>query len=108
MSVLLPVRPIVRVVRNPRSGIVLECPVASCLELRFTPGLVSTWRIEETPGHLVPISHGDHDFTFVVFDARPEDEPAPLRLVRFRPDRDGDVEVRELHVLPVGTSGITA
>lgn len=100
MSVFLPVRPTVRVVRNPRSGLVLECPVASCLELRFTPGLVSSWRLEETPGHLVPISHGDHHFTFVVFDARAEDQPAPLRLVRFRPEYD--VEVRELRVLPVG------
>jgi len=73
------------------------------LEVRFTPGLVSRWRLEQSPGHLVPISQGNHHFTFVVFAARPESEDQPLRLVRFRPDRDGaagEVEVRELHVLP--------
>lgn len=102
MSVLLPVRPAIRVVRNPRPGLVVECPVASCLELRFTPGLVSRWRIQESPGHLVAISQGDHQFTFVVFAVRPEDEPAPLRLARFRSDRECDVEERELHVLPMG------
>jgi len=70
------------------------------VEVRFTPGLVSRWRIEESPGHLVPISQEDHHFTFVVFAGRPDEDYRPLRLVRFRPDRDCDVEERELHVLP--------
>lgn len=98
-----PVGPHLRVVRDPRPGQVVECPVASCVEVRFTPGLVSRWRIKERPGHLVPISQGDHHFTFVVFAGRSNSEYGPLRLVRLRSDRadtDSEVEERELHVLP--------
>lgn len=98
-----PIKPTLRVVRDPRPGLIVECPVASCVEVRFTPGLVSRWRLEAAPGHLVPISQGDHHFTFVVFAGRADSDYQPLRLVRFRPDRDGadgEVEERELHVLP--------
>ena len=103
MTTPTPIRPDLRVLRDPRPGQVVECPVASCVEVRFTPGLVSRWRIEESPGHLVPISQGDHHFTFVVFTGRSDSEYRPLRLVRFRSDRpgaEGEVEERELHVLP--------
>lgn len=101
MSALTPTRPSLRVLRDPRPGQVVECPVASCVEVRFTPGLVSRWRIKESPGHLVPISQGDHHFTFVVFAGRSDSDYGPLRLARFRPDRaDAEVEERELHVRP--------
>jgi len=87
-----------RTVRDPRSGQVVECPVASCVEVSFAPTLASRWRIEAAPGHLVPLSQGDHSFVFMVFS--PRAEPTPLRLVRSRVDRAGDLEVRLVHVLP--------
>ncbi|MEP9381875.1 hypothetical protein [Nocardioides sp. KR10-350] len=87
-----------RTIRDPRGGQVIECPVATCVEVSFTPSLVSKWRIEDSPGHLVPLSEGDHHFVFMVFSARTE--PTPLRLVRYRPDREDALEERTVHVLP--------
>lgn len=84
-------------VRDPRSGQVIEAPIASCVEIGFAPTLASTWRIAEAPGHLVPLSQGDHTFVFMVFS--PRSEPTPLRLVRSRHD-DGDLEERVVHVVP--------
>lgn len=86
-----------RKVRDPRSGQVIEAPIASCVEIGFAPTLASTWRIAEAPGHLVPLSQGDHTFVFMVFS--PRSEPTPLRLVRSRHD-DGDLEERVVHVVP--------
>jgi len=87
-----------RTVRDPRSGQVVESPVASCVEISFTSTLASRWRIEEAPGHLVPLSQTDDGFVFMVFS--PRSEPRPLRLVRFRVDREGDLEERVVHILP--------
>lgn len=95
---MLPNWPALRVVSDPRPDQVVECPVASCLEVRFQTRLASRWRIEERPGHLVPISEGDHHFTFMVFAG--QRELRPLRLVRYRSDGERDVEERSLHVFP--------
>lgn len=93
----------VHVVTNPEPGQVVRLVAGSRLELRFARrGLgTSRWRVEDRPGHLVPLtsgSEGGHDFQFLVF-GREDSRPQPLRLVRYRPDRVGDAEVRDLMVV---------
>lgn len=85
------------VVENPRAGDVLTVPAGSRLHVRFRRTL-SSWRIEDRPGHLVPLAEGDHGFEFLVFGA-PDAAARPLRLVRQRADRTGPGEVRELIVM---------
>ena len=86
-----------RVVEDPRPGDVLTVPAGSRLHVRFRRSL-SAWRVEERPGHLVPLEEGDHGFEFLVFGT-PDASARPLRLVRQRADRAGDGEVRDLIVL---------
>lgn len=95
-------RPVRRhLVQDPRSGEVLTVPPGTHLEVRFRPALVSRWRVEARPGHLVPLEEGDHAFVFLVFDGGC---PEPLRMVRQRGDRPGARDVRDLTVL-VGSAG---
>lgn len=90
-------------VDDPGSHQVVRCAAGSRLTVRFPAGLrLSHWRIEQCPGHLVPIaplSESGHEFVFVVFRT---EEPGPLRLVRHRPDRGEDLEERLLHIVPLG------
>ncbi len=86
-----------RVVEDPRPGDVLTVPAGSRLHVRFRHSL-SSWRVEDRPGHLVSLEEGDHGFEFLVFGT-PDLAPEPLRLVRQRADRTGPSEVRDLIVL---------
>ncbi len=89
----------VHVISDPRSGQVLQAAVGSRLAVTFARrGLgTSRWRIAERPAYLVPIAEEGFSFNFVVFDG---EEPAPLRLERYRPDREGTTDERELYVVP--------
>lgn len=89
----------VHVISDPRSGQVLDVPVGARLAVKFARrGLgQSRWRIAERPSYLVPLSNEGFDFEFVVFEG---EDAAPLRLERFRPDRDGTTDERELYVVP--------
>lgn len=91
----------VHVISDPRSGQVLDVPVGARLAVKFARrGLgQSRWRIAERPAYLVPLTDEGFDFDFVVFEGEGE-EYAPLRLERFRPDRDGTTDERELYVVP--------
>ncbi len=87
------------VMSDPQSGAVVQLPAGTRLELTFRRrGLgLSSWQVEERPGHLVPLEQGDHGFQFLVFSG--QDSRRPLRLVRSRPDRPDRTEVRDLTVL---------
>jgi hypothetical protein len=89
----------VHVISDPRSGQVLDVPVGTRLAVKFARrGLgQSRWRIAERPAYLVPLTEEGFSFDFVVFEA---DDAAPLRLERFRPDREGTSDERELYVVP--------
>jgi hypothetical protein len=86
------------VVADPVAGEVVRLPAGSRLEVTFPHrGLASNaWRVEERPGHVVPLGSAAGALHFLVF--RPEAAPhPPLRLVR---TRGGAVtDVRELTVL---------
>ena len=89
------------VVSDPPCGEVIRLPAGSRLEVRFArPGLgISTWQIQDRPGHVLPLAEDRTGFSFLVFG---EDEAAasrPLRLVRVRPDRAEPTDVRDLTVL---------
>lgn len=86
-----------RVVEDPRPGDVLRVPAGSRLHVRFRRSL-SSWRVEDRPGHLVTLEEGDHGFEFLVFGT-PDESARPLRLVRLRADRSGPGEVRDVTVL---------
>jgi hypothetical protein len=86
-----------RTVQDPRPGDVLSVPPGTRLEVRFRRTL-SSWHVEDRPGHLVPLQATGHDFEFLVFGT-PEAVGRPLRLVRQRADRSGPGEVREVTVL---------
>lgn len=88
------------VFQDPRAGEVLTVPAGSRLHVRFRRTL-SSWRVEQLPGHLVPLAQGSHGFEFLVFGT-PQHDPEPLRLVRQRADRTGPGEVRELAVVVTG------
>ena len=85
------------VVEDPRAGDVLRVPAGSRLHVRFRRTL-SSWRVEERPGHLVALEEGAHGFEFLVFGT-PDPAARPLRLVRERADRTGPGEVRDLIVM---------
>ena len=85
------------VVDDPRAGDVLTVPAGSRLHVRFRRSL-SSWRVDDRPGHLVPLEEGDHGFEFLVFGT-PDAAARPLRLVRLRADRSGPGEVRDVTVL---------
>ncbi|MCW2764722.1 MAG: hypothetical protein JWO11_681 [Nocardioides sp.] len=87
------------VVSDPRSGQVVELPAGSCLVLKFRPrGHATThWRIEDRPGHLVPLGSGRFEFQFLVFGTGPT--PAPLRLVRSCDDCCESSDVRDVTVI---------
>ena len=85
------------VVEDPRPGDVLTVPAGGRLHLRFRRTL-SSWRVEDRPGHLVPLEEGSHGFEFLVFGT-PDAAARPLRLVRERADRTGPGEVRDLIVM---------
>lgn len=86
-------------ISDPCSGQVLDVPVGARLAVRFERrGLgQSRWRIAERPAYLVPIAEEGFTFDFVVFEGG---DAAPLRLERFRPDREGTSDERELYVVP--------
>lgn len=85
------------VFQDPQPGEVLTVPAGARLQVRFRRSL-SSWRVAELPGHLVPLEQGSHGFEFLVFGT-PEQQARPLRLVRQRADRTGTGEVRDLTVL---------
>lgn len=89
----------VHVISDPHSGQVLDVPVGARLAVTFARrGLgQSRWRIAERPSYLVPIAEEAFAFDFVVFEGG---DAAPLRLERFRPDREGTSDERELYVVP--------
>lgn len=89
----------VHVISDPASGQVLDVPVGTRLAVKFERrGLgESRWRIAERPAYLVPLSEEGFSFDFVVFEG---EAAAPLRLERFRPDRAGTSDERELYVVP--------
>lgn len=89
----------VHVISDPASGQVLDVPVGTRLAVKFERrGLgESRWRIAERPSYLVPLSEEGFSFDFVVFEG---EDAAPLRLERFRPDREGTSDERELYVVP--------
>lgn len=69
------------------------------LEVVFTgSGLVSRWRLEERPGHLVLLNRTRHSFTFLVFAG--DDDVAPLVL-----RRTGRSGADELYAIQVVTTG---
>lgn len=91
------------VVSDPRTGHEVELPAGSRLQVVFArKGLgLSQWRVEDVPGHLVPLSEAGHDFCFLVFGGH-GDQPRPLRLVRYRADSDETREVRDIMVRAAG------
>ena len=86
-----------RIFTDPRPGDVLSVPAGTRMQVRFRRTL-SCWRVEDRPGHLVPLEEGSHGFEFLVFGT-PDATGRPLRLVRQRADRTGPGEVREVIVL---------
>lgn len=88
------------VVSDPRSGQVVELPAGSCLVLKFRPrGHATThWKIQDRPGHLLPLGSGRFEFQFLVFDTGTT--PArPLRLVRSCEDCGESSDVRDVTVI---------
>ena len=86
-----------RTVQDPRAGDVLNVPAGTRLEVRFRRTL-SSWHVEDRPGHLVPLQATGYDFEFLVFGT-PQAAARPLRLVRQRAGRQEPGEVREVMVL---------
>jgi hypothetical protein len=93
------------VVRDPSSGHVVEVPVGSCVELTFPPRghATSHWRVEDRPGHLVPLASERWRLQFLVFETG---TPQPLRLVRTCDDCEGcrgRGDAREILVVPAAS-----
>jgi hypothetical protein len=87
------------VVSDPRTGQVVEAPAGSCLVLKFRPrGHATThWRIEDSPGHLLPLGSERFEFRFLVFDSG-TGPTRPLRLVRACEDCCESSDVRDVTV----------